>query len=63
MKPRAILINTVRAIVDEPAVIDARTNGHLSHAGLNVFQTEPLPANHPLTKPINAVCLPPQPSA
>ena len=42
MQPRATLINTARAIVDEAAVIDALTNGHLSHAWLDVFHTEPL---------------------
>jgi D-3-phosphoglycerate dehydrogenase len=51
MKPGVILINTARAaIVDEAAMIDALKSGHIRHAGLDVFNTEPLPADHPLTK-------------
>jgi D-3-phosphoglycerate dehydrogenase / 2-oxoglutarate reductase len=51
MKPGVILINTARgAIVDEQAMIDALKSGHIRHAGLDVFNTEPLPADHPLTK-------------
>ena len=50
MHPGAILINTARgALVDEEAMIDALRAGHLRHAGLDVFTTEPLPAGHPLT--------------
>jgi D-3-phosphoglycerate dehydrogenase len=51
MKPGVIFVNTARgAIVDEQAMIDALESGHIRHAGLDVFNTEPLPANHPLTK-------------
>ena len=51
MKPGVILVNTARAaIVDETAMIDALKSGQIRHAGLDVFNTEPLPADHPLTK-------------
>jgi len=51
MKPGVILVNTARsAIVDEEAMIDALKSGQIRHAGLDVFNTEPLPAGHPLTK-------------
>ena len=51
MKPGVIFVNTARAaIVDEAAMIEALKSGHIRHAGLDVFNTEPLPADHPLTK-------------
>jgi D-3-phosphoglycerate dehydrogenase len=51
MRPGAILVNTARgALVDEAAMIDALACGHLRHAGLDVYDIEPLPADHPLTK-------------
>jgi D-3-phosphoglycerate dehydrogenase len=51
MRPGVILVNTARgAIVDEAAMIDALKSGHIRHAGLDVFNIEPLPGDHPLTK-------------
>jgi len=51
MKSGVIFINTARAaLVDEAAMIDALKTGHIRHAGLDVFNTEPLPANHALTQ-------------
>ena len=51
MRPGVILVNTARgAIVDEAAMIEALRSGHIRHAGLDVFNIEPLPKDHPLTK-------------
>ena len=59
MKSSAILINTARGlIVDEPALVEALAARRIAGAGLDVFETEPLPAGHPLTKLDNVVLTP-----
>lgn len=49
MKQSAVLINTSRGpIVEETALIKALESGEIAGAGLDVFNTEPLPLDHPL---------------
>ena len=56
MKKTAFLINTARGpIVDETALCAALSSGQIAGAGLDVFDTEPLPPGHPLTKISNVV--------
>jgi D-3-phosphoglycerate dehydrogenase len=50
MRAGAVLVNTARAaLVDQDAMIDSIRAGHVAHAALDVFMTEPLPANDVLT--------------
>jgi len=59
MKPNSILINTARGgIVNEAALVEALKEGRPGAAGIDVFETEPLPADHPLTALPNTILTP-----
>lgn len=59
MKPGAILVNTARGgLVDEAALVQALTSGHLRAAGLDVVTVEPAPAGNPLFELDNVVIMP-----
>ena len=59
MKPGVILINTARGpIIDEKAMIEALQARKIAMGGFDVFDEEPLPANHPLLKLPNVVMTP-----
>jgi phosphoglycerate dehydrogenase-like enzyme len=59
MKPTALLINTARGpIVDEQALVHALRHSVIAGAGLDVFDEEPLPVNHPLRRLENALLTP-----
>jgi phosphoglycerate dehydrogenase-like enzyme len=59
MKPTAYLINTARGpIVDEPALIAALREHKIAGAGLDVFETEPIRAGHPLLEMENVILSP-----
>jgi len=59
MKPTAYIINTARGpIIEEAALIDALKNRRIAGAGIDVFDVEPLPPDHPMLKLDNTVLSP-----
>jgi phosphoglycerate dehydrogenase-like enzyme len=58
MKPGAVIVNTSRGpIIDEKALLETLKAGRI-HAGLDVYEREPLPADHPLRKLDNVTLSP-----
>jgi glyoxylate reductase len=58
MRPGGVLVNVSRGpVVDEAALVEALSEGRLA-AGLDVYDREPLPAGHPLTRLPNVVLTP-----
>jgi D-3-phosphoglycerate dehydrogenase len=59
MRPEAMLINTSRgAVIDQNALVAALEDGQIAAAGIDVFESEPLPADHPLRKLEHVVLTP-----
>jgi glyoxylate reductase len=59
MKPSAVLVNTARGpVVDQRALYEALRDRRIAAAGIDVFETEPLPMDDPLLTLDNAVLVP-----
>jgi D-3-phosphoglycerate dehydrogenase len=58
-KPGVIIINTARGeIIEENALLTLLRSGHIAGAGLDVYQQEPLPSDHPLLSLDNVLLTP-----
>ena len=59
MKSTAVIVNTSRgAIIDTVALANALAQGEIFAAGIDVFEKEPLPADHPLVSIPNVILTP-----
>jgi phosphoglycerate dehydrogenase-like enzyme len=59
MKPTAYLINTARGpIIDEAALINALQHRRIAGVALDVYEPEPLPADHPFRHMDNVLATP-----
>jgi phosphoglycerate dehydrogenase-like enzyme len=59
MKHTAVFVNTSRGpIVEEAALIDVLRDGRIAGAGIDVYDREPLPRDHPLRELRRAVLTP-----
>ena len=59
MKPGSLLVNTARgAVLDTDALIESLNNNHLAGAGLDVYEVEPFPSEHPLLECEHVVLTP-----
>jgi phosphoglycerate dehydrogenase-like enzyme len=59
MKPTSFIVNTSRGpLIEQSALIAALKEGRIAGAGLDVFDIEPLPADHPILSVPNTVLTP-----
>ena len=59
MKPMAFIVNTSRGpLIDQDALIAALKEGRIAGAGIDVFDTEPLPPGHPILSAPNTILTP-----